>query len=1208
MNANRSLLLLLAAVLAGLLWLFLGGEDSPAAIDSAPTAPIRIGAEPKGDAELGGPSAGASLELPSGSMRAELAAAGSGVRLAGDGRLSGQVIAREGGSGVGGVRVDLYSFPPQGADFVGRMLRMAKTGKDFEARAKPVATTESDADGSFSFEGVRQGEFFAEARGGFAIPDPIQRVLVAPSGEGGPVTLHVRLGGQLSGLVRDQAGRPVPGARVLSGQGEGVFLASLRSGDVVVRETRTDGKGRFELDGLPPGNGFRVTAVHPGHGLAFERGVEVVAGANRTVDISFGPAGEIVGTVVSASLDEAGDELGDEPRLPVAGARISVVPRGLRELFYAEELLDFAGGESDAEGRFRLAPVPPGTYDLIAWAPGHRPVHTGPVHVAGAGVVDGGTLQLERGPMITGKVLDSAGEPLSGVVVRWDLVNFRGSVDFTFAPLLYQSLEGFEFPVTDDEGRFVAGPFDGDSRQRMQFFKVGHTRVTERWRPSQGELIVTLTGGGAVEGVVMDRLAKRPVTSFSISGTDRLEEAAGTPGAWNPFSGGQLVEDEAGRFRVDAIAPGKAKLFVSAPGYRTASVPNLEVVEGEVLQGVVVELERGHVVRGRVVDGDAEPVAGARVAATRGTDGIANMEKRMQGRRGEQPDRIVMEDFQNRMPAGALAFGVSLGFVESALTDETGAFELEGLASGGWTVHATHRDFASGSSEVVQLEGDPEAVVDAALEVPASAEVVVEMQDGSRLFGRVSDRYDRPVAGTMVIAFSPGVFAAGKTAGGGYQAETNADGRYEMAHMVPGGYFLLVTRGNESLDLLSFLGTMQFELVTVPEGRDLEKDLIDQSAAATRVTGVVREAGEPVSGGTLIAMALDAANMLGIDVKVAAVSGEGRYEFPGLAEGGYQFRYESRGRRAAMEVDVPDRPELQLDLDLPSGVIEGHVTDAATGLPVPRAFLTLRNLNKSFELGGLIGGMIGDSLSTGYERADKEGAYSFDGLAPGSYELVAAGTKSGKAGVDFGPAEPVVVDVRAGSGPIVVDLALPPTRAIRGGVLDDLGNPVPYAVVIARRGDTAELPREDKADEQGRFEVEGLGLGSYLVTVRAKGFATQAGLEVEVGDEGAELDVVLRRGTPVEVLVMTANGSPAPGAIANLTHVAGEDASGDRADKALETWFSGKGVAGLNGVVDLGRFAPGIYELKVRRGGVSATIEGIEVPEGGELRLKAQLP
>ncbi|MDF1798804.1 MAG: carboxypeptidase-like regulatory domain-containing protein [Planctomycetota bacterium] len=1205
MNANRTLLLLLAAVLAGLLWLFLGGEDPPGPIDSPPpSAPGRSVAGTQASARLEGASGGTSLELPAGSMRSELTAMGSGVRLAGEGRLTGQVVAREGGSGVGGVRVDLYSFPPQGADFVGRMLRLAKTGADFEARAKPVATTESEADGSFSFEGVRQGEFFAEARGGFAIPDPIQKVLVAPSGEGGPVTLHVRLGGQLTGLVRDQAGRPVAGARVISGQGEGVFLDSLRSGDVVVREARTDGKGRFELDGLPPGNGFRVTALHPGHGLAFERGVEVVAGTSRTVDLSFGPAGEVVGTVVSTSADEAGDEL----RLPVAGARISVVPRGLRELVYAEELLDFAGGASDAEGRFRLAPVPPGTFDLIAWAPGHRPMHHGPVHVAGSGVTDGGTLQLERGPMIAGRVQDTAGEPLSGVAVRWDLADFRGSADFTFAPILYQALEGFEFPVTDAEGRFVAGPFEDDSRQRLQFFKVAHSPKTERWKPSQGELVVTLSGGGAVEGVVVDRLTKRPVTSFTISGTDRLEEAAGTPGAWNPFAGGQLVEDEAGRFRVDAVAPGKAKLFVSAPGYRTASVPNLEVVEGELLEGVVVELLRGHVVRGRVVDGDAEPVVGARVAATRGSDGIASMEKRMQGGRREQPDRIAMEDFQNRMPAGALAFGVSLGLVESALTDETGAFELEGLAAGSWTVHATHRDFASGKSEVVQLEGDPEAVVDAELEVPASAEVVVEMQNGSRLFGRVSDRYDRPVAGTMVIAFSPAVFASGKTAGGGYQAETNAEGRYEMAHMVPGGYFLLVTRGNESLDLLSFLGTMQFELVTVPEGRDLEKDLIDSSAAATRVTGVVREAGEPVSGGTLIAMALDAANMLGVDVKVASVSGEGRYEFPGLAEGGYQFRYESRGRRAAMEVDVPDRPELRLDLDLPSGVIEGTVTDAATGQPVPRAFLTLRNLDKSYKLGGLIGGMVGDSLSTSYERADKAGAYSFDGLAPGSYELVAAGTKSGKAGVDFGPAEPVVVDVRAGSGPVVVDLALPPTRAIRGSVLDELGSPVPYAMVVARRDGTAELPREGKADAEGRFEVQGLGLGSYLVTVRAKGFATQAGLEVEVADDGAELDVVLHRGTPVEVLVLAADGSPAPGAIANLTHVAGEDPGGERANQALETWFSGKGVAGLNGVVDLGRFAPGTYELQVRRGGVSATIEGIEVPEGGELRIEAQLP
>ena len=1210
------LVLLVLVALLGALWV--GGDSPDGGLEPVglprPLTPAPARSGPALDAAALDADAAGSL----GASRAELPVAAEGVRLAGEGRLTGRVVERTSGAGVGDVRVELVPLPPQGTEVLGRVLRLTGLGEDLADRAEPVATTRTGPDGAFAFEGVRAGTYFAEARGDLAVPDPIGRVVVAPSGDGGPATLYVRAGGAVAGRVLAADGRPVAGADVLAGQGEGVVLEALRSGDVTVVRTRTDGDGRFRLGGLPPGGGFRVSAVHPGLGLAFARGVEVVAGEVTPLDLRFAPAGAITGVVLAE--DASGDAA------PVPGASVSVVPRGLRELFYAEEVLEAASATADPEGRFRLDPVPPGTVDVLAWAPGHLPATVGPVLVGTTAAADAGEVLLERGPVLRGRVVDEAGEPVEGALVLYPMADPRRGMDLSLAPFLAQALDGFAWPETDAEGRFVAGPFPGRAPYRLQVLKLGYAEERLRWDPAtdDDEVVVVLRAGGAVEGIVVDSAARRPVTRFTVQGFDLLEEGADTPGPRNPFSGGKLVEDPRGRFRVEGVRAGDSELFVTAPGYRAATV-RAAVTAGETTRGLVVDLSRGHVVRGVVVDGDGEPVAGARVAATRGSDAIARAERDARsGRRRGQPDPVELRDFQERMPAGALAFGVGLGLVESELTDDDGRFALTSLGPGTWTVHATHRDFASGSSERVELAGEPDLpaldvpaddgsvgtaapALDGLAAWPASAEVTVTMSRGSRVHGRVTDRFERPVEGAMVLAFSPGVFASGRTAGGGYQDETDAAGDYELAHVVPGGYFLVVTRGNEALDLFSFLGTMQLELVTVPEDGELRRDLVDQSAAATRVHGVVREAGEPVRGGTVVALALEPDNMLGVDLKLGAVDTEGRYEFEGLAEGPYQFRYEARGKRATLEVDVPDRPDARIDLDLPSGVVEGRVVDQATGAGVRRARLVLRDLDGAVDLGGLIGELVGDGLASSFRRSDGDGGFRFTGLAPGRYELTVTPPGGGADGPALAPVEPVTVEVVEGAPPVTLTLALPPTLAIRGLVTDAVGVPVAGARVAARRADGVALPRSTRTADDGTYELRGVGTGPHLVSVRADGFAPVAGLPVDVPETGGERDVVLTRGTEVTVLVLDAVGAPALGAVADLEPAAG-GGSDLRADQALESWFAGKGVAGADGLVELGRLAPGTYDLVVTRGSATVRVPGVEVPDDGILALEARLP
>ena len=73
------------------------------------------------------------------------------------------------------------------------------------------------------------------------------------------------------------------------------------------------------------------------------------------------------------------------------------------------------------------------------------------------------------------------------------------------------------------------------------------------------------------------------------------------------------VADRAGRFVFDGLAPGPSSVEACAPGIVPAA---LETVASAEPKHVVLRLERGHTIAGRVVDQGGNPVAGRRVHLT----------------------------------------------------------------------------------------------------------------------------------------------------------------------------------------------------------------------------------------------------------------------------------------------------------------------------------------------------------------------------------------------------------------------------------------------------------------------------------------------------------------------------------------------------------------------------------------------------------------
>ncbi len=238
----------------------------------------------------------------------------------------------------------------------------------------------SDADGRFQIAAVPAGPavLTASARG-FVSPGEIELELPQrdPSR---PLVVRLRSGAVLWGRVSTTSGEGVAGARVVAGDAAAA----------------SDAEGSYRLSGLAEGE-QRVEVQHPSY-RRLARTVQIDAGENR-LDIEL-PAGVSVdGRVVDAGRD------------PVAGAEVRLRSEGPGGRF------DYRS-RSDADGQFRLEPVAAGLYRLEATAPdrstGELPqaVAVDKEPIAGLDVV------LERGAVLSGRVLGATPDELAFVRVE----------------------------------------------------------------------------------------------------------------------------------------------------------------------------------------------------------------------------------------------------------------------------------------------------------------------------------------------------------------------------------------------------------------------------------------------------------------------------------------------------------------------------------------------------------------------------------------------------------------------------------------------------------------------------------------------------------------------------------------------------------------------------------------------------------------------
>jgi hypothetical protein len=363
-----------------------------------------------------------------------------------------------------------------------------------------------------------------------------------------------RWSGAVEGVVKDEAGSAVAGARVVAAWGDSAVVA-------------TGHDGRYMLwldDGL-----YDIRAESPGHRPAFRSDIEVVSGEHTPIDVTLdGVFGSIEGTVSDSLSGQA-----------VPGALVTAM---------------WAGGGASAvtsgDGHYRVERVLPGPVEVRFVKAGYRK-HAAAMTIEPETAHGLSVSMLGLSGTIGGSVRDDAGGGIVGVSVRAKL---GGAVAATCA--------------TDDEGGYLLVGLDPDEvycvhASKGGFYESSENPLLDVPTATLDADFVLLAADGAITGRVLDAGTLEPLEGASIDAENGLGHF------------GSAMSGADGSFTIPALAPaGLYSVSARLYGYRSVVVEGV----APTTQGLAIELPRNFArIAGRIVpDGPDLPIGEIEIVAT----------------------------------------------------------------------------------------------------------------------------------------------------------------------------------------------------------------------------------------------------------------------------------------------------------------------------------------------------------------------------------------------------------------------------------------------------------------------------------------------------------------------------------------------------------------------------------------------------------------
>ncbi|QDV07495.1 Nickel uptake substrate-specific transmembrane region [Planctomycetes bacterium Poly30] len=529
----------------------------------------------------------------------------------------------------------------------------------------------------------------------------------------------------------------------------------------------------------------------------------------------------------------------------------------------------------------------------------------------------------------------------------------------------------------------------------------------------------------------------------------------------------ESLTDEEGRFRVGGVLPGQMTVRVSGNGFDSTSLALGEAADGDHLEGLEIQLAHGGRLLGVVRWPDGAPADKATVKLS------------------------------NR--------GQSWKKAPETKTDGEGQFEFSGLGPGDYRVAASarkKRDLAPWQVETIARPGQP---------------LVLELQEGLRITGRVTDDLGQPISDFRVSATPVGIDEGGSSAS---ERVRKGDGDYEITGLGAGNFDLTATSKGHAAG--------RPVRVNASGPGTTANFTLDRLASAA---GIVRNSsGSPLPAATLT-----------IGGRSITTDGEGRFEVEGVPPGALLVTLVDRSLgvlRSEPAILAPGEHRDDIEIVLGAGgTVRVQLHPSLEGGIYQRATLRAEN-----------------SYAMSSSAFDEEGTATFTGLEAGRYWVALPPVEGREFVLKHRDTNQIPVEVPS-DGDVSVVIGDPDAYGITmsGRVTRNGDAQAGLMMYVYAEGTERLFPSViGRTDDSGRYEVKLREPGPYTFNV-GEGQAAQARFPVDVtGEPLQERDFELPDRT-LEGRAIREDGSPVVGGMYVLFH---RDAPRD-SKKAGDLQFAG---------------------------------------------------
>ncbi|MDY7095368.1 MAG: carboxypeptidase regulatory-like domain-containing protein [Acidobacteriota bacterium] len=945
------------------------------------------------------------------------------------------LVTWSGSTPAAGVKVELLPWMP--ADEAGRR-RLAG-----EVQPPPAARGTTDASGRYRLAAPSPGVWRVRILADEAIPLQFLPLILVQAVELPPAALTPAR--RLEGQVVTPNGDALPGAWIFVRDPQ--QASSLRAGSPWrddFRVLQTDATGRFRLlSGLE--EELQLTIFPPA--TSRDRAPLRVEGF-RSGQIVWAPSGE-----------ERQLRVVNPHRRPLADVLVR-----MGDLAWPTAVTG-----ADGQATVLVSPNPAGTPPAVQLSlPDGRGLRLGslpsPVSEGEAPTEERLTiLGLPAAATVRGRVVNAAGEPVAGAVVR------PGDDPGVFA-------------VTDTGGGYELAVPVG-SEQWVQAEAAGHVPRRGRLTPAmvatgRGPTLELIPAARLV-GQVVDA-AGRPVSAVHLAAMHRPHRGR------RPFTATDPADDRAftgedGRFLLDRLQPGEGYTVLAwrpgAPAVRATAVAPSASAAGVPLR---IVLPSGGGSFGRVLGPDEQPVVGARVslaAAGGSTQRLGILARREDRGSREEDPFTAFTDEEGRFRTAAVP-----------------ALELDVVLRAGGFAPLVIRGVAVAAPERQTPERQGPDIQ------PAKGQAVdlgtFFLTPGASLRGVVLDEEEEPVAGAEVHAIGEELAFPATRAGSQIlgldrrrpDAVTDDEGRFAVDDLPAGDRRSLWVRAAGFLPRSA-------EGVEAPN----DEPVVVVLRRAASVRGIVRdEDGAPVAGAAVALrwqrMGSDGQPVRSAEGRRTETDDEGRFFFDTAPERRARLSVEAAGYVTPPPVNLVTPPEEtpvedveEVEVVLERGATVRGTVSTESGEPVAEARVT-------------VGGAAAFT--------DGDGFYALDGVRVGAGVATVVHRSYGRTRRDF----------EVDEGENTLDWRLPDGRRVTGRVMDSRRQGIAGAEVVLTALDGEEpWEHRDLTDAQGGFSLEPVPSGSYSLEATAAGFApASSAMPVRVQEAAVEdLEILLRGGTTV---------------------------------------------------------------------------------------------